>query len=122
MRTNGNLINKIGKTFGNRWVGLLLGGLSVGTGLYCLLKGRTATLDADEGHYVDDRGTGQKQASRILTNLRDRAFQSDDEKLALALGRPASEVAAWQSGAELIDDDVIMKARGIAMHRGVTVE
>lgn len=123
MGTNGNLINKVRNTFGNRWVGLLIGGLSVGTGVYYLLKGRVAaTRDAEDGHYVDDRGTGQKKASRILTNLRDRAFESDDEKLALALGRPAAEVAAWQSGAELIDDDVIMKARGIAMHRGVRVE
>ena len=121
MRINGNLINRIGKTVGNRWVGLVIGGLSVGTGLYYLLANRRA-VEGDEGHYVDDRGTGQKKASRILTNLRDRAFQSDNEKLALALGRPLAEVTAWQTGAELIDDDVIMKARGIAMHRGVTVE
>ncbi len=124
MQTNGSVINKLGKTVGNRWFGLLIGGLSVGTGLYYLLAGRRSASEdlAEGGHYVDDRGTGQRKASRILVNLRDRAFEANDEKLALALGRPTEEVAAWQTGTELIDDDVIMKARGIAMHRGVSVE
>jgi hypothetical protein len=73
-------------------------------------------------HIVDDRGTGQEKAAQILRKLRDRAFEASDEKLAVALGRPMEEVAAWHSGRELIDDDVVMKARGIAMHRGVRVE
>jgi hypothetical protein len=71
---------------------------------------------------VDDRGTGQNQAAKILRNLRDRAFESSDERLALALGRPPEEVVAWNAGAEVIDDDVVMKARGIAMNRGVKIE
>ena len=71
---------------------------------------------------VDDRGTGQAEAAQILRNLRDRGFESSDEKLAIALGRPLEEVAAWNAGQELIDDDVVMKARGIALHRGVHVE
>ena len=71
---------------------------------------------------VDDRGTGQTEAAQILRNLRDRGFESSDEKLAIALGRPLEEVAAWNAGQELIDDDVVMKARGIALHRGVHVE
>ena len=71
---------------------------------------------------VDDRGTGQQEAAQILRNLRDRAFEASNEKLALALGRPTEEVEAWNAGHELIDDDVVMKARGIAMHRGVLVE
>lgn len=73
-------------------------------------------------HIVDDRGTNQERAAKILLKLRDRAFESSDEKLAVALGRPVEEVAGWNSGLEVIDDDVVMKARGIAMHRGVTVE
>ncbi len=71
---------------------------------------------------VDDRGTGQAEAAQILRNLRDRAFEASNEKLALALGRPTEEIEAWNAGQEFIDDDVIMKARGIAMHRGVRVE
>ena len=73
-------------------------------------------------HIVDDQGTGQEKAARILLNLRDRAFEASDEKLALALGRPVEEITAWNAGIEIIDDDVVMKARGIAMHRGVHVE
>ena len=71
---------------------------------------------------MDDRGTRQDEAAQILRNLRDRAFQASDERLALALGRPPEEVAAWYAGEEVIDDDVVMKARGIAMNRGVRIE
>jgi len=129
MLTNGNILNRLGKTFGSRWCGLLVGGVGVGAALYYLLAGRGQAGDPAAlrrkqlgEHYVDDRGTGQDKASQILVNLRDRAFEASDEKLALALGRPPEEVAAWNTGAEVIDDDVIMKARGIAMHRGVNVE
>lgn len=73
-------------------------------------------------HVVDDRGTGQEQAAAILLKLRDRAFEASDEKLAVALGRPVAEVVGWNSGSELIDDDAVMKARGIALIRGVRVE
>ncbi len=129
MLTNGNILNRLGKTFRSRWFGLLIGGVGVGAALYYLLAGsrqagRQTTVRRRQlaEHYVDDRGTGQDKASQILVNLRDRAFEASDEKLALALGRPAEEVAAWQTGEEVIDDDVIMKARGIAMHRGVNIE
>lgn len=68
---------------------------------------------------VDDRGTDQSEAVTILTNLRNRAFDSNDEKLALALGRPTEEIESLLGGAEGIDDDLVMKARGIAQERGV---
>jgi hypothetical protein len=71
---------------------------------------------------VDDRGTRQSGGRALLKRLRDNGFDSSDEKLALALGRPIEEVAAWTSGAELVDDDVIMKARGIAKERGIDIE
>ncbi|MDQ6651206.1 MAG: hypothetical protein M3Y84_00505 [Acidobacteriota bacterium] len=81
---------------------------------------------APRRHYpdqiVDDRGTGQEKAAQLLRNLRDRAFEASNEKLALALGRPKEEVEAWNAGQEVIDDDVVMKARGIAMNRGVHIE
>ena len=71
---------------------------------------------------VDDRGTDQEEAQRMLANLRDKGFESDDEKLAVALGRTAEQVQAMISGAETIDDDVVMKSRGIALHRGIEIE
>ena len=71
---------------------------------------------------VDDKGTDQEQAQRMLTTLRDQGFDGDNEKLAVALGRSAEQVQAMISGAETIDDDVVMKARGIAVHRGIGLE
>jgi plasmid maintenance system antidote protein VapI len=71
------------------------------------------------GQAVDDRGTNQSEAENILRDLRDRAFDSSDEKLALALGRPTEEIESLIGGEEVIDDDLVMKARGIAEERGV---
>jgi hypothetical protein len=44
---------------------------------------------------IDDHGTDQVEALNILTHIRDAAFDSSDEKLALALGRPTEEIEAW---------------------------
>ncbi|MBD0325104.1 MAG: hypothetical protein ICV68_01655 [Pyrinomonadaceae bacterium] len=71
---------------------------------------------------VDDRGTNQNEGRAMLRKLRDQGFDASDEKLAVALGRPLEVVEAWTSGAEAVDDDVIMKARGIAKERGLTIE
>ena len=109
-------------------LGLIVGGIGLGSAVaYLLSKARSGWKEGSRrrqfpDHIVDDRGTGQEKAAKILRKLRDRAFESSDERLALALGRPAEEVAAWSSGQQLIDDDVVMKARGIAMNRGVHVE
>ena len=71
---------------------------------------------------VDDRGTDAAGGLAILRRLRDNGFESDDEKFAVALGRPVEEVRAWMEGTEPPDDDIIMKARGIAQERGIEVE
>ncbi len=70
---------------------------------------------------VDDRGTSEAGGREILKQLRDQGFEADDEKLALALGRPIEEVQGWMAGdvEEPVDDDIIMKARGIAKERGI---
>lgn len=70
---------------------------------------------------VDDKGTDQEEARRMLTALRDRGFEGDNEKLATALGRSIEQVQGWLDGTETIDDDVVMKARGIALNRGIEV-
>jgi hypothetical protein len=108
-----------------RRIGIIAAGIGIGSALAYLLSKALGGKPSRRGlpdNIVDDRGTGQEKAAKILRNLRDRAFEASDEKLALALGRPVEEVAGWNAGMELIDDDVIMKARGIAMHRGVHVE
>ncbi len=71
---------------------------------------------------LDDRGTDQAGGLIILQQLRDRGFESSDEKLAVALGRPLEEVQEWMTGNATIDDDVVMKARGIAKQRGIEIE
>jgi hypothetical protein len=71
---------------------------------------------------VDDRGTSQTEGRELLERLRDTGFEGSDEKLAIALGRPVEEVQGWMSGVEPVDDDVVMKARGIAKERGIEIE
>jgi hypothetical protein len=71
---------------------------------------------------VDDQGTSEDEGRAMLKRLRDAGFEGSDEKLALALGRPVEEVQGWMSGAEPVDDDVVMKARGIAKERGIEIE
>jgi hypothetical protein len=76
----------------------------------------------EQGNTVDDRGTNESEGRAILKHLRDKGFEASDEKLAVALGRPIEEVQGWTGGAEPVDDDVIMKARGIAKERGIEIE
>lgn len=75
-----------------------------------------------EPHQLDDHGTDQSQASNILKEIRDAAFDASNEKLAIALGRPIEEIEQWTNGSGLIDGDVVMKARALAIQRGVEVE
>ncbi|HEX8773319.1 MAG TPA: hypothetical protein VF735_06900 [Pyrinomonadaceae bacterium] len=80
-------------------------------------------MDTNSDQAVDDRGTTQDEGRAILKRLRDQGFDASDEKLAVALGRPIEEVEAWMSdGSEPVDDDVIMKARGIAKERNIEIE
>ena len=78
-----------------------------------------AAIESDGEHPIDDHGTGQTEAAEILRFVRDNAFEASNEKLALALGRPAEEIEQWTSGTGSIDGDVVIKARALAMQRGV---
>jgi hypothetical protein len=71
---------------------------------------------------VDDQGTSEAEGRELLKRLRDAGFEGSDDKLAVALGRPIEEVQGWMGGTEPVDDDVIMKARGIAEQRGIAIE
>ena len=82
----------------------------------------TRLAEDDAAPEIDDRGTDQSEAAQILKNIRDEVFDSSDEKLALALGRPTEEIAEWTSGAGTIDGDVLMKARALALERGMEIE
>jgi len=71
---------------------------------------------------VDDKGTDQDEAQHMLKTLRDQGFDGSAEKFAVALGRTIEQVKAMIGGSETIDDDVVMKARGIALNRGIAIE
>ena len=71
---------------------------------------------------LDSQGTTAEQGREILRRLRDEGFDADDQKLAVALGRPVEEVQGWTTGDASIDDDLIMKARGLAQERGINLE
>jgi hypothetical protein len=74
---------------------------------------------SDAEHPIDDHGTDQSEAAEILRHIRDKAFDASDEKFALALGRPTEEIEQWTSGSGSIDGDAVIKARALAMQRGV---
>lgn len=71
---------------------------------------------------VDERGTSEAEGRALLQRLRDAAFEGSDEKFAIVLGRPAEEVSEMISGAATIDDDIVMKARGVAKERSIEIE
>ena len=79
-------------------------------------------LEQTNDNPVDDRGTDAAGGLALLRRLRDNGFESDNEKFAVVLGRPVKEVEDWMQGAEAPDDDIIMKARGIARDRGIEIE
>jgi hypothetical protein len=78
--------------------------------------------DNEQENSVDDQGTTEDEGRALLKSLRDAGFDGSNEKLAVALGRPLEEVQGWMDGAESVDDDVVMKARGIAKERRVEIE
>ena len=73
-------------------------------------------------HIVDDFGTTQSQALEIFKNFSENGFDNDIEKLALVLGRTPTEMSNLLTGSEIIDDDLILKIRGIASQRNISLE
>jgi hypothetical protein len=78
-------------------------------------------MDIDQ-NIVDDSGTDQDEAQTLLRAFCENGFDGDDERAGLALGRPASEIREMIGGDLEIDDDLVMKARGIAQERGIALE
>ena len=69
---------------------------------------------------MDENQAGEQlKTQNIIRELRDKAFEASDERLAVALGRPSNEITAIVSGSEPPDEDVVIKARGIAEQRGI---
>jgi hypothetical protein len=73
-----------------------------------------------EQNAVDSQGTGQSEARDMMSQLMNERFGGGGvEHLALVMGRPEDEIQRFMSGEEPIDDDFVMKMRGIAKERGV---
>jgi hypothetical protein len=85
-------------------------------------NGKEAIGQSQREPEIDDQGTNQAEASHILTEIRDTAFEASNEKLALALGRPTEEIEQWTNGSGTIDGDIVMKARTLALQRGLEIE
>lgn len=65
----------------------------------------------------NDEFTVDETTSReTLKKLKTEVFDNSDEKIAIAMGRPVSEITDWLGGGE-IDDDAQMKIGGIAKER-----
>lgn len=71
---------------------------------------------------LDERGTTPAQARAMIQKLRDDAFEGSDEKLAVALGRTEQEIFDILHSETGLDDDLIMKVRGIAQQRNVSID
>lgn len=71
---------------------------------------------------IDDKQTTREEARSILKALCDDAFSGDTKRAALALGRDAEEINAILDGEENVDEDLLMKIRGIADKRDLGIE
>lgn len=68
---------------------------------------------------LDEQGTTIEQGRAMLQKLRDDAFEANDEKVAVALGRTEQEISDTLHGNAQFDDDLLIKVRGVAQQRGV---
>lgn len=71
---------------------------------------------------IDSLETTPDEARELLDNLRENGFDGDAEKLAVALGRDREEIDALLAGEETVDEDLLMKIRGIAQERNIEIE
>jgi hypothetical protein len=80
------------------------------------------TEEVSSNNVVDDQGTTESEGRALLKRLRDAGFEGSDDKLATALGRPVEDVAGLIAERAQVDDDIIIKARGIAEERGLEID
>ena len=77
-------------------------------------------LDEDrESANLDD--IDQDEARQMLQEFCDRGFEGLHDMAALALGRDEENLDAMLDGTEDIDEDLIMKMRGIANERNIEI-
>ena len=70
---------------------------------------------------IDEAGTNPTEAREILEKLNDSEAFENIEELALALGRDVKEIQDILDEKETMDEDLLMKARGIAQQRDIEI-
>lgn len=76
----------------------------------------------DNKDIIDDLGTTEGKAKEIMSDLLFNGFNNNLEQLAVALGRPPEELRDFLEGNQEIDNDLLMKMRGISEERNITIE
>jgi hypothetical protein len=71
---------------------------------------------------IDSEGTTQEEAQKLLSNLSENGFSGDVGAVALVLGRQAEEIQSILDGQTEIDEDLLMKIRGIAEERNIEID
>ena len=71
---------------------------------------------------IDDRGNNQDHGREMLQAFIDRGFTGSLERAAVALGWPEDQLQQHLAGELTIDDDMVMKMRGIAKERNFDIE
>jgi hypothetical protein len=66
---------------------------------------------------TDEKGTGQDAARQEIKQFCERHFGGDVSGAAVALGRTEDEINEMITGAAEVDDDLMMKLRGIDQER-----
>jgi len=69
-----------------------------------------------EGKLMDNE-YADTDALELLGKLKTEVFDDSNAQIALAMGRPVSEIEAWFEGDEEIDEDAEMKIHGLAQER-----
>ena len=70
-----------------------------------------------QNNVLDDLGTTPEEARQLLKKLLGDNFDDEIDLLAEALGRPTSEIEELINGHQPIDEDLLMKMRGLEQER-----
>jgi hypothetical protein len=71
---------------------------------------------------IDDRGNDQNHGREMLRNFINHGFNGNFETAAVALGWPQEKLRQHLSGEATVDDDLVMKMRGISKERSFDIE
>ncbi|MGI8811558.1 MAG: hypothetical protein ACR2IH_03405 [Pyrinomonadaceae bacterium] len=67
------------------------------------------------------REESPESGKAILDAILTQGFDGDIHRLGIVLGRPNEELNQFLTGEQVVDEDLIMKMRGIADQRGIDI-